>query len=74
MSYTDEYMSGYRIGDYERISLATANSNLRHEVDKLNVEIERLRAAGHALVTVMQSGSDAGWDAAIDAWQEARRV
>jgi hypothetical protein len=36
-------------------------------------EIERLRAAGDALVTAMQSGSDAGWDAAIDAWQEARR-
>jgi hypothetical protein len=35
-------------------------------------EIERLRAAGDALATVMQSGSDAGWDAAIDAWQEAR--
>lgn len=36
-------------------------------------EIERLRAAGDALVKVMQAGSDAGWDAAIDAWQEARR-
>jgi hypothetical protein len=36
-------------------------------------EIERLRAAGDALVTVMQAGSDAGWDAAIDAWQEADR-
>jgi len=35
-------------------------------------EIERLRAAGDALLTVMQAGSDAGWDAAIDAWQEAR--
>jgi len=36
-------------------------------------EIERLRAAGDALLTVMQAGSDAGWDAAIDAWQEADR-
>ena len=36
-------------------------------------EIERLRAGGDAIVAVMQSGSDAGWDAAIDAWQEARR-
>jgi hypothetical protein len=40
-----------------------------HAADK----IERLRAAGDALVTVMQAGSDAGWDAAIDAWQEADR-
>jgi hypothetical protein len=36
-------------------------------------EILWLRAAGDALVSVMQSGSDAGWDAAIDAWREARR-
>ena len=36
-------------------------------------EIVGLRAAGDALVAVMQSGSDTGWDAAIDAWQEARR-
>ena len=42
-------------------------SQLSEAADK----IERLRAAGDALVTVMQAGSDAGWDAAIDAWQEA---
>ena len=36
-------------------------------------EIERLRAAGDALVAVLRSGSDCGWDAAIDDWQEARR-
>lgn len=38
-------------------------------VDDLN----RLRTAGDALVAVMQAGSDTGWDAAIDAWKEARR-
>lgn len=35
-------------------------------------EIERLRAAGDALADALRSGSDSGWDAAIDAW-EARR-
>lgn len=40
----------------------------------LATELERLRAAGDALAAIMRSGSDAKWDAAIDAWQEARRV
>lgn len=35
--------------------------------------IEWLRAAGDALVSVLRSGSDTGCDAAIDAWEEARR-
>lgn len=36
-------------------------------------EIERLRAAGDAMAEALRSGSDSKWDAAIDAWQEARR-
>ena len=32
-------------------------------------EIERLRAAGDALVTAMRSGSDSGWDEVIDKWK-----
>lgn len=36
-------------------------------------EIERLRELGDAMASVMRSGSDTGWDNAIDAWQEARR-
>lgn len=36
-------------------------------------EIERLRAAGDTLVAVMRSGSDAGWDSAIDGWCGADR-
>lgn len=31
-------------------------------------EIERLRAAGDALVDAMRRGSDSGWDDAVDAW------
>lgn len=36
-------------------------------------EIERLRAAGDAMAEALRSGSDSGWDEAIDAWEEARR-
>lgn len=35
-------------------------------------EIERLREAGDRLVGRMRSGSDAGWDDAIDAWENLR--
>lgn len=35
-------------------------------------EIERLRSAGDALVDVLRSGSDTGWDNAIDAWEKIR--
>lgn len=34
--------------------------------------IESLRTAGADLVAAMRSGSDAGWGAAIDAWESAR--
>lgn len=34
-------------------------------------EIERLRTAGDALAICLRSGSDSGWDDAIDAWEEA---
>lgn len=40
---------------------------------RAKAEIDRLRAAGDALVAVLRSGSDCGWDAAIDDWEEARR-
>lgn len=36
MSYSEGHMEGYRMGEGERIALATANSNLRHEIEKLN--------------------------------------
>lgn len=32
-------------------------------------EIERLRKLGNALIFVMESGSDHGWDEAIDNWK-----
>lgn len=43
------------------------------EREALQAEIERLRAAGDALAAVLRSGSDTGWDAAIDQWQEVCR-
>lgn len=36
-------------------------------------KIKRLRAAGDALANALRSGSDSGWDEAIDGWEEARR-
>jgi hypothetical protein len=33
-------------------------------------EIERLRGLGDLLVVVMKSGSDTGWDYAIDKWEK----
>ena len=35
-------------------------------------KIEELIRLGDALVDVMQSGSDCGWDKAIDAWEAHR--
>lgn len=37
-------------------------------------QIERLIDAGDALVNVLRSGSDTGWDNAIDAWEDVRHV
>ena len=36
-------------------------------------KVQRLKEAGDALVAVMRSGSDCGWDKAIDGWEKARR-
>lgn len=36
--------------------------------------IEQLLVAGDALAAVMRSGSDAGWDAAVDAWDVVRTL
>ena len=36
-------------------------------------EIERLRSAGDRLIACMKSGSDYGWDTAIELWEKARR-
>lgn len=35
-------------------------------------QIEALLAAGDALAAVLRSGSDCGWDAAIDGWEKVR--
>lgn len=36
-------------------------------------KVQRLKEAGDDLVAVMRSGSDCGWDNAIDAWESATR-
>ena len=42
------------------------------EYDEMKAEIERLRAMCDMLANRLRSGSDSGWDDAIDAWETAR--
>lgn len=37
---------------------------------QLESKIQQLKEAGNALTTVMRSGSDCGWDNAIDQWEQ----
>lgn len=53
----------YSDGEYERIALATANSNLRSELMRLEHEIERLRNAltDRTLLEWLEEGWNKGW-------------
>lgn len=72
------FTSGLDLSDDERrvlVDAAEMIESLRGRfADGVTLDdgVGRLRAAGDALVAAMRSGSDAGWDAAIDAWESAR--
>lgn len=40
--HSSEYMNGYKAGEGERLALATANSNMRSDMDYLKSYIEQL--------------------------------
>lgn len=66
-SLTERTGGNHVIDDMNIIEQAEANARAMRD------EIERLRAAGDALADALRSGSDSGWDKAIDDWEEARR-
>ena len=47
--------------------------SLRKQLSACVGVVDELTRAGDSMVAVLRSGSDTGWDNAIDAWQEARR-
>lgn len=40
--YNSDYMDGYKVGEGERIALATSNSNMRTDIDYLKSYVEQL--------------------------------
>ena len=42
-NYATGWRAGYSAGEYERVALATANSDLRSQVRELLAELEALR-------------------------------